>query len=75
MTLPGFVPAAPVPLVRRGGAGDRLRAQLDMYCDTLCSNLCADVCRDVPSYEAGDCLNRCAAECLGACGPPEPVHE
>ncbi|KFG05364.1 MULTISPECIES: hypothetical protein [Streptomyces] len=79
MTLPGFIAAAPVPPVptlrRDGGAGDRLYAQLDTHCATLCSNLCADACRDVPPYEAGDCLNRCAEDCLTACLPlePEPV--
>ncbi|MFM9693812.1 hypothetical protein [Streptomyces europaeiscabiei] len=71
MTLPGFASVASAPPARRGGAGDRLYAQLDMFCETLCSNVCADECRDVPPYEAGDCLNRCAESCLRDCRPPE----
>ncbi|WP_326583299.1 hypothetical protein OG250_32055 [Streptomyces sp. NBC_00487] len=75
MTLPGFAPTAPVPPARRDEAGDRLHPQLDMHCETACSHACADVCQDVPSYEAGDCLNRCTESCLIDCRPPEYLSQ
>lgn len=70
MNLPGFAPAASTPPARRDTPGDQVHPQLDTHCDTSCTHTCADECRDAPSYEAGDCLNRCTEMCLNDCEPP-----